>query len=107
MARKPMVTRTILTTKANVLCMDINSCEPFNKTVVLPRVYKDEQKLMKAVKESVETETIKAVHVVDSTTVETLYGLTEEQFISMAVELDKETRRPIGEEAEVETEDAE
>ena len=104
MARKPMVTRTILTTKADVLCMDINSCEPFNKKVVLPRVYKDEQKLMKAVKESVETETIKAVHVVDSTTVETLYGLTEEEFISMAVELDKETRRPVGEEAETEAE---
>ena len=40
MARIPMVTRTIQTTTANVLCLNIKEGEPFNKEVVLPRTYK-------------------------------------------------------------------
>ena len=37
MARQPMVTRTIQTTHATVLCLNIPDAEPFNQTVVLPR----------------------------------------------------------------------
>ena len=93
MARKPMITRTIKTTKANVLCMDIEKGEPFNKLVILPRTYNDEKKLLKVVKETVETDTIKAVHVVDKTEIETLYGMTEAEFIATAKELDAGTRK--------------
>lgn len=100
MARKPMVTRTITTTKANVLCMDIQASEPFNKVVTLPRTYKDDKTLMKKVQEVVETDTVKAVHVVDKEEVETLYGMTEQEFIQKAVVLDPETRRPEAEEVE-------
>ena len=46
MARQPMVTRTIKTTKVNVMCVDINSGETFNEEVVLPRTYKDDAKLL-------------------------------------------------------------
>lgn len=106
MARKPMVTRTITTTKANVLCMDIQTAEPFNKVVTLPRTYKDDKTLMKKVQEVVETDTVKAVHIVDKEEVETLYGMTEQEFIQNAVILDPETRRPEAEEVE-ETEEAE
>lgn len=106
MARKPMVTRTITTTKANVLCMDIQKAEPFNKVVTLPRTYKDDKTLMKKVQELVETDTVKAVHVVDKEEVETLYGMTEQEFIQKAVVLDPETRKPEAEEAE-ETEEVE
>lgn len=106
MARKPMVTRTITTTKANVLCMDIQTAEPFNKVVTLPRTYKDDKSLMKKVQEVVETDTVKAVHIVDKEEVETLYGMTEQEFIQNAVILDPETRRPEAEEVE-ETEEAE
>lgn len=101
MARKPMVTRTITTTKANVLCMDIQTAEPFNKVVTLPRTYKDDKTLMKKVQEVVETDTtIKAVYIVDKEEVETLYGMTEQEFIQNAVILDPETRRPEAEEVE-------
>lgn len=106
MARKPMVTRTITITKANVLCMDIQTAEPFNKVVTLPRTYKDDKTLMKKVQEVVETDTVKAVHVVDKEEVETLYGMTEQEFIQKAVVLDPETRKPETEETE-ETEEAE
>lgn len=94
MARKPMVTRTITTTKANVLCMDIQTAEPFNKVVTLPRTYKDDKTLMKKVQEVVETDTVKAVHIVDKEELETLYGMTEQEFIQKAVVLDPETRKP-------------
>ena len=97
MARKPMVTRTIVTTKVNVLCLDIKSAEPFNKVVTLPRTYKDEKQLLKKVEEIVNTDEVKAVHVVGKEEVETLYGMSEQDFINKAVVLDSETRRPIAE----------
>ena len=97
MARKPMVTRTITTTQVNVLCLDIVAGEPFNRQVTLPRTYKEDKKLMKAIEEVVNTENVKAVHVVAKEEVETLYGMSEQNFINNAVVLDNETRRPIGE----------
>ena len=84
MARVPQVTRTIITTKANVLCLNIETAEPFNKEVILPRTYKDEKHLMKAVSQVVDNEHEKAVHVVDTEIVETLYGMTEQEFIEKA-----------------------
>lgn len=84
MARVAMVTRTIITTKANVMCLDVEQGEPFNKEVTLPRTYKDENTMLKQVKKVVDTETVKAVHIVDSEVVETLYGMTEQEFIEHA-----------------------
>ena len=101
MARKPMVTRTIVTTKVNVLCLDIKSAEPFNKVVTIPRTYKDEKKLFKKVEEVVNTEEVKAVHIAYKEEVETLYGMTEQDFITNATILDPATRK------EIETEETE
>ena len=95
MPRLPMVTRTIVTTKVNVLCLDIKSAEPFNKVVTLSRTYKDEKKLLKKVEEVVNTDDVKAVHIVDKEEVETLYGMTEQDFITNATILDPATRKEI------------
>lgn len=76
-----MVTRTITTTKVNVMCLDIETGEPCNKITVVPRTYKDDETLLKKVKEVLETETLKPVHVVDKEEIETLYGMTEKNFI--------------------------
>lgn len=84
MARVPMVTRTIITTKANVMCLDVQSGEPCNHEVTVPRTYKDDEALMKRVKPIIETETLKAVHIVGKEEIETLYGMTEQEFISCA-----------------------
>ena len=84
MARKPMVTRTIKTTTANVLCMDIVNSEPFNQSVTLPRTYPDDAKLMRAVEDIVNNDTVKAVHVVDVEVNEKLYGMTEQKFVELA-----------------------
>lgn len=84
MARTPMVTRTIQTTKANVLCLNIVEGEPFNKVVTLPRTYKDENAMLKVISKMVDNDEVKAVHVVDSYVEETLYGMTEQRFIELA-----------------------
>lgn len=84
MARTPMITRTIQTTKANVLCLDIVKGEPFNQVVTLPRTYKDEKSLMKQVELAINTGTVKAIHVVDTKVEETLYGMPEADFIAIA-----------------------
>jgi hypothetical protein len=84
MARVPMVTRTITTTKVNVMCLDIETGEPCNKITVVPRTYKDDETLLKKVKEVLETETLKPVHVVSKEEIETLYGMSEQEFIEHA-----------------------
>lgn len=83
MARKPMVTRTIMTTEATALCLNIETAEPFNKTVTVSGAFKKEDKeLMKAVAKLIDSETEKAVTIVDAVVKETLYGMTEDDFIS-------------------------
>lgn len=92
MARKPMITRTIKTTVATVLCLDVEKAEPFNYTVELVRTYKDEKNLMKAIREKVDTEDVKAVHLVSVDVKEALYGMHEDYFIKHAKELTPRTK---------------
>ena len=95
MARIPMVSRTITTTKVNALCLNLETTEPYNKDVVLPRTYKDTKRLEKALSNLIDNGTDKFVSVVSTEEVETLYGMTEQEFINSAKILDKETRKPI------------
>ena len=92
MARKPMVTRTLLTTKANVMCLNITTGEAENHVVTVPRTYKDTKALLKAVAPIIEAdENLKAVHIVDTETIETLYGMTEQEFMERATVLPPRT----------------
>ena len=84
MARQPQVTRTIQTTKAKVLCIDLVNEQPFTQEVVLPRTYKDERSMMKKLKPMLDSETVKVVHVQSFVVESTLYGMTEEEFIEKA-----------------------
>lgn len=85
MARTPMVTRTINTTKAKVLCLNIATSETLTVEVTAPRTYKNDADLMKTVKPIIEKQdNIKAVHIVSSEVVECLYGMTEQEFIEKA-----------------------
>ena len=86
MARKPMVTRTVTTTKATVLCVNTVAEATITEVVEVPRTYTDDSKLLKAVKETLDV-TIIPVKVISTETVETLYGMTEQQFIEQADKL--------------------
>ena len=83
--RKPMITRTITTTEATLLMADTVAAEMHNVTVTLPRTYKDNEAILKAARPLVETDTDKAVSVVSVSTKETLYGMTEADFIANAI----------------------
>lgn len=92
MAKVPMVTRTIKTTTATVLCLDIDSGEPYNLAFALPREQKNEKQILKAIAPMLKDEpTIKPVHVVDTVVNEQLYGMSETDFLAHAVPITKST----------------
>lgn len=84
MARVPMVTRTFETTVVNLLCVNTEDRSTFEQSITLPRTYKDDAKMMKAVEKVLEGEPIKAVSILGSEVKETLYGMTEAEFIQHA-----------------------
>ena len=104
MARIPMVTRTIKATKVNALCINIDTAEPFNKTLIISGTYKDEKSMLKAATSVIENETVdvdgllnandrvKVVHIVELEEIETLYGMTEQEFIQRAKVLPPRTK---------------
>lgn len=95
MARKPMVSRSFTTTKVSALGLDTAKGEPMNVTVVLPRTFKDDTKLLKAVQSQADTDTYKVVSIVSKVEETKLYGMAEEEFLKYAKELDEKTRKEI------------
>lgn len=93
MARVPMVTRTIVTTKATVMVVNITQGETETRTVTLPRTYKDDKTLLKQCAKVIDNEETKVVTVLASEEVETLYGMTEQQFIETAQVLPPRTEK--------------
>lgn len=106
MARKPMVTRTITSTKVTVLCLELEKAEPFKRDFELAGTYKNDGEILKAVTELLDTTKEKPVHIVSNETVEKVYGMSEQDFITHADELD-ENRKPIIKEVAGETENKE
>jgi hypothetical protein len=95
MARVSMVTRTIVTTEVEVLCMNVE------KVVVEPTTFTvlggilEESAMLKKLKTIHETDTFKLVHITKMKEIENLYGLTEEEFVKIAKPLDPDTRKVI------------
>lgn len=87
MPRAKQITRTIKSAKVTVLCLDTVSAEPFNETVILSGDFKTDEKMLKAVQKKIDTDTVKAVKVVNVEFIETLYGMSEETFMANATEL--------------------
>lgn len=87
MARIPMITRTVTSTKASVLAVDITTGATCDKEVEVARTYKDNDKLLKVIKDRFETATEKMVAIKSSEEVETLYGMSEQKFMELAEKL--------------------
>lgn len=88
MARKPMVTRTIKTTYANCMCVNVEQGEIQNIEITVPRTYKNDKALVKAIeKAELIPEALKLVAIVDTEVKLTKYGMTEAEFITTAKEL--------------------
>lgn len=86
MARQPEVTRTITTTTAKVMCLDIVLGESVTKDVVLSGAYKDDAHVLKAARKVIESDNLKAVHVISFEKKEALYAMTEQKFVELAEE---------------------
>lgn len=84
MARVPMVTRTITSTKVTLMCADTIKAEIFNEVVIMPRTYKDDEKLLRAVRKKYESDTVKVIDIVDKSVVTARYGMTEDKFVESA-----------------------
>lgn len=93
--RKPMVTRTILSTLITVLCVNPQTAETFEQDFTLSGKHTDKDKVLKKVSKLYNTKdcTIVAVHELKE--VNELYGMDEADFIKGAKILDPATRKVI------------
>lgn len=92
--RKAMITRTVESTVFDVFCVDASTQTTETKTFKLAGRVKDADKALRKLRAEHETENVKLVYIVDSRLEQRLYGMTEEDFVANAVELD-ENRKPI------------
>lgn len=95
MARRSIITRTIIGTQVTVLGLNTETAEPENRTYVLSGKLEDEKKALKTVKKLYDTDEYTNVKIVDTQSVNKLYGMWEEDFIANAFELDPSTRKPL------------
>lgn len=96
MARKAMVTRTILATLCTYVSMNLETLTTEEKTVVLSGSYEDKpvKEALKKVRSVIDETKELAVKVINLESHNTLYGMYEEDFIKNAMELN-EKRQPI------------
>lgn len=87
MARQPQITRTIQTTVAEILCVNTVDETTHNETVILPRLYKDDNHILKAAEKVLNLALSKPVHVVKAYIMKKRYGMSEQKFIENAEEL--------------------
>lgn len=83
MARKRMVTRTVMQTTAEVMTLDVTTAEVQVQSYGIGGQYTDEE-LLKKLKKLFQTETLKLVHVESQECKELLLGMDEEDFIRLA-----------------------
>lgn len=83
MARKRMVTRTIMQTTAEVMTLDITTAEVRVRPYGIGGQYTDEE-LLKKLQSLFQTDTLKLVHIESQECNEVLLGMEEEDFIRLA-----------------------
>ena len=101
--RKPMVTRTIISTRVMALCVNPQTAETFEQEFLLTGKITDKDKVLKRVSKIYNTESCTIVAIRDIKEVNELYGMDEADFIAGAKILDPATRKEI----EIEQVDAE
>lgn len=84
MARVRMVTRTVVVTVVEVMCVDVTTAGVQIKELELSGSFTDNETILKALKKLYETDTFKVVAVQDVDEKEVLYGMEEIEFIKLA-----------------------
>lgn len=94
MSRERMVTRTVLTTECEVLCVNVSTVESTIQAFTLTGKQENTEQILKVLKREHETDTFKLVALQGEPTYkETMYGMKEIDFISIAKKLDPDTRK--------------
>lgn len=91
--RKPMVTRTIISTRVRALCVNPQTAETFEEEFLLTGKIADKDKVLKRVSKLYNTENCSIVAIRDIKEVNELYGMDEADFIAGAKILDPATRK--------------
>ena len=84
MKKERMVTRTIVSTNAQVMCINTETADVSIQNFIATGEHKEFDKLLKILRKSHETETFKLVAIQSTETVEQLYGMPESKFIEMS-----------------------
>lgn len=88
MARKRMVTRTIEQTTAKVMTLNVVTAEVTITSYTTSGALTGDT-LLKSLQDTFQTDTMKLVHIVESSVESVLYGMEEEEFIKLAKVLPK------------------
>lgn len=93
--RKPMITRTLVTTIATLLVADTVGGELINTKVNIARKQEDDKKIIKAFNADNAENNLVAVQVVNKEFVEELRGMTEEDFYNHSVPVERNSNKEI------------
>lgn len=93
--RKPMVTRTIISTSITALCVNPQTAETFEQEFTLTGKIADKDKVLKRVSKLYNTDDCIIVTICNIKEVNELYGMDEADFIKGAKILDPATRKEI------------
>lgn len=93
--RKPMVTRTIISTRVTALCVDPQTAATFDHEFVLTGKITDKDKALKRISKIYNTENCAIVAIRNLKEVNELYGMDEADFIAGAKILDPATRKEL------------
>lgn len=91
--RKPMVTRTIISTTVTALCVNPQTAETFEQEFTLTGKIDDKYKVLKRVSKLYNTDDCTIVAIRNLKEVNELYGMNEADFIKGAKILDPVTRK--------------
>lgn len=84
MARERMVTRTVVVTTVEVMCLDVTTANVEVKDFEISGTFTDNETALKVIKKHNETATYKCVAVQSMKETEVLYGMSEIDFIKLA-----------------------
>lgn len=93
--RKPMITRTIISTLVTALCVNPQTAETFEQEFTLTGKIADKDKVLKRVSKQYNTDDCTIVAIRELKEVNELYGMDEAVFIREAKILDPVTRKEI------------
>lgn len=86
MKKQKMITRTMFTTTVTYMAVDVSTATVATYTDIIVGKHSADSALLE-LKDAHETETFKVVSVVSLTVDESLYGMTEREFLAHAVKL--------------------